>query len=68
MSERHWDTRLDTRPAALGNRTPRQAAQTPEGRERLNALLSEFEWMNERAQNLMSPDVPALRARLWLRS
>jgi hypothetical protein len=67
MGERHWDAWLDTRLPALGNRTPRQAAQTPDGRERLEALFAEFTWSTERAPNAMSPDVPALRARLGLR-
>lgn len=42
QNERHWESWLDTRVPALGNRTPRQAARTPEGRERLDALLAEF--------------------------
>jgi hypothetical protein len=67
MSERHWDAWLDTRLPALGNRTPRQAARTADGRERLEALLAEFAWTAERTPNAMSPDVPALRARLGLR-
>ena len=66
MGERHWEAWLDTRLPALGNRTPRQAAKTPDGRERLEALLAEFTWSTERARNAMSPDVPALRARLGL--
>ncbi|OFV90460.1 MAG: hypothetical protein A3G76_04375 [Acidobacteria bacterium RIFCSPLOWO2_12_FULL_65_11] len=67
MGERHWDAWLDTRLPALGNRTPRQAARTPDGRERLEALFAEFAWAAERAPNAMSPDIPALRARLGLR-
>lgn len=67
MGERHWDAWLDTRLPALGNRTPRQAARTPEGRERLEAVLAEFAWAAERTPNAMSPNVPALRARLGLR-
>ncbi len=66
MGERHWEAWLDTRLPALGNRTPRQAAKTPDGRERLEALLAEFAWSAERTPNAMSPDVPALRARLGL--
>jgi hypothetical protein len=67
MGERHWEAWLDTRLPALGNRTPRQAAQTPDGRERLEALFADFTWTTKRAPNAMSPDVPALRARLGLR-
>jgi hypothetical protein len=66
MGERHWEAWLDTRLPALGNRTPRQASQTPDGRERLEALFAEFIWSTERAPNAMSPDVSALRARLGL--
>jgi hypothetical protein len=66
MGERHWEAWLDARLPALGNRTPRQAAQTPDGRERLEALFAEFMWSTERAPNAMSPDMPALRARLGL--
>jgi len=66
MGERHWQAWLDTRLPALGNRTPRQAAETPNGRERLEALFAEFTWSTERSPNAMSPNVPALRARLGL--
>ena len=43
MSRRHWEAWLDTRVPALGNKTPRQAARTASGRERLEALLAEFD-------------------------
>ncbi|HSL22694.1 MAG TPA: hypothetical protein VK886_14265 [Vicinamibacterales bacterium] len=66
QGERHWENWLDTRLPALGNRTPRQAAGTPEGRERLEALFAEFAWMSERAENPISPDLTALRAKLGL--
>ena len=39
----HWVAWLDTRVPALGNKTPRQAARTSGGRERLEALLAEFD-------------------------
>ncbi|MBI2188353.1 MAG: SEC-C domain-containing protein [Acidobacteria bacterium] len=66
QGERHWESWLDTRLPALRDQTPRQAAATPEGRERLEALFAEFAWMGERQQNPMSPDVAALRAKLGL--
>lgn len=47
QGERHWESWLDTRLPALGNRTPRQAAGTPEGRERLEALFAELAWIGE---------------------
>ncbi len=65
--QRYWESWLDTRLPALGNRTPRQAAATPAGRERLDALLAEFTWTTERRPNPMTPDVAALRAKLGLR-
>jgi hypothetical protein len=40
---RHLESWVDMRLPALGNRTPRQAARTPRGRERLEALLADFE-------------------------
>ena len=43
MMREHWEAWLDTRVPALGNKTPRQAARTPSGRERLEALLAGFE-------------------------
>ena len=43
MTREHWDAWLDTRVPALGNKTPRQAARTAVGRERLGALLGQFE-------------------------
>jgi hypothetical protein len=67
QAERHWESWLDTRLPALGNRTPRQAAAPPAGRERLEAILAEFAWTSERGQNPMTPDVAALRAKLGLR-
>jgi hypothetical protein len=68
MSERHWEAWLDTRLPALGNRTPRQAAGSPDGRERLEALFSEFAWHVARSPHEMSPDIGLLRAKLGLAS
>ena len=39
--------RIDTRVPALDNLTPRQAAGTWEGRERLEALLADFAWIGQ---------------------
>lgn len=44
FERRHWDDWVDMPLPALKNRTPREAAGTAEGRERLDALLAEFEW------------------------
>jgi hypothetical protein len=43
MVRQHWEDWLDTRVPALGNKTPRQAARTAGGRERVEALLAEFD-------------------------
>lgn len=42
MVRQHWEDWLEIRVPALGNKTPRQAARTAGGRERLEALLAEF--------------------------
>lgn len=44
MMDRHWDTWLDEPVPALQGQTPREAAATAAGRERLNVLLDDFEW------------------------
>ena len=66
MARKHWDAWIDTKVPALGNRTPRQAARTPLGRERLAALLSDFARMAEREPSAVQPDVEALRRILGL--
>jgi hypothetical protein len=43
MMRRHWTAWLDERVPALGNKTRRRAACTAKGRERLVALLGEFD-------------------------
>jgi len=67
MRVEHWQRWLDEEIPALGGRTPRDAARDPRGRERLEALLLEFEWQDSRAsRNAMAPDVDALRRELGL--
>jgi len=51
---------------ALGNLTPREAAKTPPGRERLEALLAEFAWRANTMPSEQRPDITALRAALGL--
>ena len=63
---RHWEAWLGEKIPALGNRTPKQAARTQEGRERLEALLADYAWGTERSANAFSPDVRALRRTLGL--
>jgi len=61
----HWEGWLATRIPALGNKTPRQAAKTVIGRERLEALLHEAE---HRADNLpdQAPHIARVRVALGL--
>jgi hypothetical protein len=66
MRREHWESWLDQALPGLGGRTPREAARDPRGRERLDALLLEFEWSAGRAPNPLSPDVGALRRQLGL--
>jgi hypothetical protein len=65
-AEAHWNVWLDYKIPALANRSPRQAARTPEGRERLEALLAYYEWESDRSPASLRPDVLALRAKLGL--
>jgi hypothetical protein len=66
LMQRHWDAWIDTRVPALGNRTPRQAAKTAKGRERLEALLSDFARTVEQRSSTFQPDLADLRRRLGL--
>jgi hypothetical protein len=65
-SRKHCDAWIDTKVPALGNRTPRQAAKTPRGRERLEALLSDYERSAERSRSAFVPDIAELRRILGL--
>ncbi len=63
----HWDAWLDIPVPALKHQTPREAARSPEGRERLEALLMEFESRNESGIQIeLRPDVAGLRRKLGL--
>jgi hypothetical protein len=66
MAARHWEAWLDQRIPALGNHTPRQAAKTSLGRERLEALLADIAWRADRLPALQRPDIAALRRELGL--
>ena len=58
MMRRHWASWIDERVPALGNKTPRQAASTVKGRERLLALLGGFD---QRAESESEATREALR-------
>jgi len=62
----HWDHWIDERIPALRGQTPREAAATPDGRERLEALLVDFAWRNETCPPHQRVDLRALRMKLGL--
>ena len=66
MADEHWRQWLDMQLPALKNQTPRQAARTEKGRERLEALLMDFQQRHDSSQPF-SPDIAALRRSLGLR-
>ena len=66
MATQHWQAWLDTPLPALNNKTPREAAKSDAGKERLEALLWQFEQHSETPQPF-SPDVSALRETLGLK-
>jgi hypothetical protein len=65
VSAEHWRTWPDIPLPALGGQTPRQAAKTSSGRERLEVLLLDFT-SRERTPGAMRPDVVALRRELGI--
>jgi len=63
----HWEAWYTTRVPALENKTPIQAARTKAGRERLEALLCDFERRNEEvSERYLRVDVGAMRKKLGL--
>jgi len=66
LGRKHWDAWMDTKVPALGHKTPRQAAKTPHGRERLEALLLDYARSAERSPSAFRPDVGELRRKLGL--
>lgn len=66
LARKHWDAWLDTKVPALGNRTPRQAAKTSSGRERLEALLADYSQKSLSGRNAFEPDIVALKQKLGL--
>jgi len=67
LAAEHWSNWLDTPLPALEGETPREATQSAAGRERLEAVLLEFEWQSEAQQQPFTPDVAALRRELGLK-
>jgi len=66
LARKHWDAWLDTKVPALGNRTPRQAAKTASGRERLEALLADYSRKSVSGHNAFEPDIVTLKRQLGL--
>jgi len=65
--EKHWNNWLNESIPILDGLTPCQAAKTKDGREKLEALLLDFDRKNERSQdNLLRPNVDELRKKLGL--
>lgn len=62
IQEKHWESWVDQKIPALGNKTPRQAAKTKIGREKLEALLLDFEMRPGPG----APDIKKLRDSLGL--
>ena len=61
---KHWSGWLDTSLPALKDETPRQATKTEKGRERLEALLWQFE--QQKTGRPFDPDLNALRRQLGI--
>jgi hypothetical protein len=65
--EAHWEGWYNEPVPALQNKTPLEAARTKAGRERLEALLLEFERRNEEVkQPYLRVDIQAMRKKLGL--
>jgi len=65
MSEQHWKAWLDTSLPVLKDQTPREAAKIASGKERLEALLWQWESQTEEIGQF-APDVQALREALGM--
>lgn len=63
----HWENWFEQTIPVLDHQTPRQAAKTPEGRERLEALLLQFERHDlERGNHPLKVDIDYLKSELGL--
>jgi SEC-C motif-containing protein len=66
LTRKQWEEWLDTRLPALRNKTPRQAARTAIGRERLEALLAGFDRDAAHGPSSGAAHLIAIRAALGL--
>lgn len=66
-ARQHWIAWMDLPVPALNNMTPREATKTQEGRDLLESLLLFYESHDDESdENLMRPDVAALRRELGM--
>jgi hypothetical protein len=66
LARTHWEAWLDTKIPALGNKTPRQAAKSAPGRERLDGLLAHYGQHRTSGRNAFDADIGALKQKLGL--
>ncbi len=65
IAKAHWESWFDEPIPALDNQTPRQAAKTQKGRERLELLLLQYERQDlEKSDNPFKADIPYLKSEL----
>ncbi len=69
MVQTHWENWFNESIPALKNKTPREAATTQEGRERLEALLLQYLRNDlEKDNDLFKADIPYLKRELGIDS
>jgi len=66
IAKAHWENWFDQPIPVLNNQTPREAAKTKKGVERLEALLLQYEQKDTEKDNLLKADVDYLRKELNL--
>ncbi|MBM3887262.1 hypothetical protein FJ364_05010 [Candidatus Dependentiae bacterium] len=67
MAKKHWETWFDEPIPVLDQKTPREAVRTELGKEKLEALLLEYERHDsEKANDFLKADIPYLRKELGL--
>jgi hypothetical protein len=67
QSDAHWEAWIHMKVPALGNRTPAEAVGDPDGREMVEALLTEFDrYDSKKRPGQPRVDIPGLRRRLGL--
>jgi len=67
MVKAHWENWFDDPIPFLENKTPREAAKTPEGRERLEALLMQYERHDmDKGDHPFKADINYLKSELVL--